>query len=375
MIPYGKQSISQNDIDEVIKTLKSDWLTQGPAVAKFEQDLANYCGSKYAVVASNGTVALQAAYFAADLKPGDEVITSPITFPATSNAAIWQGGKPVFVDIDETGNIDVEMIEKHITKNTKVIAPIDYTGRPVNLSAIFEIAKNNNLIVVEDACQALGGSYYGQKIGSLSDLTVFSFHPVKTITTGEGGAILTNNEKFYKRLKLFVNHGISRDSFIYSSEGPWYFEAQELGINCRLTDFQSALGSSQLLRADMFVKKRRELANNYLEAFKDCENIKLPLPDNQNEESAWHLFVIQLKNKHSNRRAEIFKQLRDAGIAVQVHHIPVHLHPYYQGLGYAKGICPKAEKFYESIISLPLYPDLTSEQQLEVIEKVKEFTK
>jgi len=369
MIPYGHQYVDNDDIEEVIKVLKSDWLTQGPKVHEFEKALADYCGIKYAVVVSNGTAALHAAYCAVGLKSNDEFITSPITFPATSNAGLWQNGKPVFVDVElKTGNINPDLIEEKITNKTKVIVPVDFAGRPVDLEKIKKIAKKYNLIVIEDACQALGASYNGKKIGSISDLTVFSFHPVKSITTGEGGAVLTNNEDYYKRIKRFITHGIEKKDFIYEPDGDWYFEMQDLGQNYRLTDFQCALGLSQLRKLNKFIEKRRLLVERYNQAFQNYKNIQIPIFDSYETKSAWHLYVLRLQGELVGRKAEIFRKLREKGVGVQVHHIPVYLHPYYQNLGYQKGLCPQAEKFYESAISLPLYPSLSEDEQDEVIQ-------
>lgn len=376
MIPYGHQFIDEEDIQAVAETLRSPWLTQGPQVEKFEKALAEYCGAAYAVVVSSGTAALQAAYYAIGLKSGDEFITSPLTFPATSNAGLWQGSKPVFVDIDpETGNIDPALIEEKITNKTKAIVPIDFTGRPVNLEEIKKIAEKYRLIIIEDACQALGASYRGQKIGAISDLTVFSFHPVKTITTGEGGAILTNNEEFFKKMKMFITHGVVKKDFVYESPGDWYFEMRDLGQNYRLSDLQSALGASQLKKIDKFLDERRNIVKIYNESFRNERSIKTPALDSDKEKSAWHLYVIQLQNEIVNKKSEIFQKLRQEGIGAQVHHIPVYLHPYYQKLGYDRGLCPKAEGFYQSAISLPIYPGLTKEDQSFVIEKVKELIK
>lgn len=371
MIPYGKQTIEDDDINEVVKTLKSDWLTQGPRVEEFEKALADYCGAKYAVVMANGTVALQAAYYAIGMQPGDEFITSPITFPATCNAARWFGAKPVFVDVDSsTGNIDYNLIENKITTKTKAIVPIDFTGRPVELESIKAIAAKHNLFVIEDACQALGAKYHGQKVGSLSDLTVFSFHPVKTITTGEGGAVLTNDKELYKKIKMFITHGIVKDDFEYSSPGEWYFEMQDLGQNYRLTDLQCALGISQLKKADRFIAMRREKVARYNEAFKGNSVFSIPPIDSQEAQSAWHLYVIQLTERFKNKQVELFSALRREGIWVQLHHIPVHCHPYYQHLGYKIGITPRAENFYKRIMSLPLYPSLSETDQAYVIKTV-----
>lgn len=366
MIPYGHQSIDENDIDEVVKVLHSDFITQGPKVEEFEQALTKYCGAKFAVVMNSGTSALHAAYFAAGLKNGDEIITSPITFAATANAAVWQGAKPVFVDINPaTGNIDANLIEAAITKNTKAIVPVDYTGRPADLEKIQAIAKKHGLLIIEDACQALGATYKEKRIGSVSDMTTFSFHPVKSITTGEGGVVLTNNEEFYQRMKMFVTHGITKNNLEQPSPGAWYYEMQELGLNYRLTDFQCALGINQLKKIDGLIAKRRALAKRYQEKLSAIKSISLPLAD---ETSAWHLYVINVPN-----RAEVFKKLRDAGVGVQVHHIPVYMHPYYRKHGYGKVGLPKAEEFYNTCISLPLYPDLSEKDQDFVIEQLSKI--
>ncbi|MDO8626792.1 MAG: UDP-4-amino-4,6-dideoxy-N-acetyl-beta-L-altrosamine transaminase [Candidatus Magasanikbacteria bacterium] len=376
IIPYGRQSIGADDIAAVEAVLRSDRLTQGPKVEEFEQALAEYCGARFAVVTSSGTSALHTAYAAVGLSAGDEIISSPITFPATTNAALWQGAKPVFVDVEsKTGNINVDLIKASITSKTKAIVPVDYTGRPVNLAAIKKLAQQHNLVVIEDACQALGATYHGKKIGSISDLTVFSFHPVKSITTGEGGAVLTDNENWYKKMKMFVTHGVTKapDNLTISSPGAWYFEMQLLGNNYRLTDLQAALGISQLKKLDQFVARRRELVTRYSAALADQAAIVTPPADSTSEESAWHLYVIQLQGKLSGQRAEMFKKLQESGVGVQVHHMLSYYHPYYQKLGYLRGACPRAEAWYESIISLPLYPDLTLADQDYVIKTVKDF--
>lgn len=367
MIPYGHQNINEEDIQAVVEVLRSDWLTQGPKVEEFEKALADYCGAAFAVVFNNGTSALQAAYYAAGIKQGDEFITSPMTFAATSNAGVWQGGKPVFADIDpETGNIDVQQINGLITSKTRAIVPIDYSGNPIQHEEINKIAKENGLIVIEDACHALGASYGGSKIGSLSDMTVFSFHPVKSITTGEGGAVLTNSPEFAAKLRLFRTHGITKENFQSVAEGPWYHEMQELGQNFRMTDFQCALGLSQLRRIDSFIQARNEIAQRYLMELKDHPALDLPLVREQ-AHSGWHLFPIRLKPHMHDQRKRVFEELRQAGIGVQVHYIPVYFHPYYQSLGYERGACPKAEAFYAGEISLPIFPGLSTEDQKTVI--------
>lgn len=375
MIPYGHQSIDDADIEAVEEALRSDWLTQGSKVEEFEYALAAYCGAKHAVVVSNGTAALQAAYFAANFQHGDEFITSPLTFAATANAGIWQGGKPVFVDIDQrTGNIDPTEIESHITEKTKAIVPVDYAGTPADILAISEIAKRHNLLVIEDACHALGASINGRRIGSISDMSVFSFHPVKPITTGEGGAVLTEDAEFARRLRLFRTHGITKDNLTRPSEGPWYYEMQELGLNYRLTDFQCALGLSQLKKLDQFIEKRRNIALRYLERLNDVDAIELPVVTHGCV-TGWHLFPIRLRGAWVEKRREVFEALRSSGIGVQVHYIPVYMHPYYEQLGYKPGLCPRAEAYSFAEISLPIFPDLSEYDQDRVIDVLRALLK
>ena len=353
--------------------MKSDWLTQGPKIDEFEKKLGEYCGAKYAVVFSSGTAALHAAYFAAGLKNGDEFITTPLTFAATANAGLYLGATPVFADIKEDGNLDPKETVKKITKKTKAIAVVDYAGKPAQLEQFRAITDKYNLILIEDACHALGAEYKGKKVGSVSDMTIFSFHPVKSITTGEGGAVLTGNKEFYEKLKLFRTHGITKNNLINKSDGDWYYEMQELGFNYRITDIQAALGISQLKKLDRFIKARRKIAEAYKKAFEKYDDlISMPSADKIND-SSWHLFVVRLRGKLALKRAEIFKKLRESGIGTQVHYIPVYWHPFYQKLGYNKGICPKAEAFYKSIIALPIYPDLKQEDQKFVIEKLTGF--
>lgn len=377
MIPYGHQFIDQDDIDAVVDVLKSDYLTQGPKIKEFEDALAKYVGAQFSVAFSSGTAALEAAYFAAGLKDGDEIITSPLTFVATSNAALHRGAKVVFADVEvETGNIDPLDVERKITSKTKAIVPVDYSGLPVNLDELSAISKKHNLLLIEDAAHALGAEYKVKKIGGIADMTMFSFHPVKSITTGEGGAITTNREDFYKKLLLYRTHGITKENFINNSDGPpaggWYYEMQELAQNFRLTDIQAALGVSQLKKLDKFIGARKAIAVKYNSAFAENKNLILP-KEYDGVSSARHLYPIRLKN--SARRAEVFKKLRDSGIGVQVHYIPVHFHPYYQELGFKKGICPNAEDFYAGEISIPIFPGLSPQDQNFVIEKVNEFTK
>lgn len=372
-IPYGRQSIDEKDIQSVVEVLKSDFLTTGPAIADFEKKVADYTGAKYAVAISNGTAALHAACFAAGIGEGDEVITTPVTFAASSNCVLYMGGTPVFADIDmKTYNICPEDIERKITDKTKAIIPVHFTGQPCDMDKIHEIAKKHKLIVIEDAAHALGAVYKGRKIGSISDMTTFSFHPVKHITTGEGGMIVTDNEKLYERLKLFRTHGITREQdLLIENEGPWYYEQQELGYNYRITDIQCALGCSQMDKLELFLKKRRAIAERYNKAFADNKNIVVPYQD-ESGINAYHLYVIWVQPEI---RKELFIKLREAGIGVNVHYIPVYRHPYYRKNGYEKVICTNAERYYSGAISIPMYPALTDEEQQYVIDKVNEFTK
>jgi len=372
-IPYGKQYIDDEDIQAVIDVLRSDYLTTGPKIEEFEQKFADYVGARYAVAISNGTAALHAACYAAEIGEGDEVITTPITFAASANAVLYCGGKPVFADIDEkTYNIDPIDIRKKITSKTKAIIPVHYTGQPCDMNEIHKIAKEYNLIVIEDAAHALGAQYKGKKIGSLSHMTTFSFHPVKHITTGEGGMITTNDEDLYRKLTLFRTHGITRnvDMLHNKDEGPWYYEQLELGYNYRMTDFQCVLGISQLKKLEGFVFRRKEIVEKYNEAFSNWEGIILPYQE-EGLHSSWHLYVIQVDSYVLNvDRKEMFNALRAARLGVNVHYIPVYYFPYYKKLGYEKGLCPKAEALYERIITLPLFPSMSDDDVEYVIDTV-----
>lgn len=375
MIPYSHQFIDEEDIKAVKETLESDWLTQGPKIKEFENALAEYCGVKFAAVISNGTAALQAAYFAAGIGQGDEIITSPITFAATTNAAIWQGAKPVFADVEsETGNIDAGLIEEKITSKTKAIVAVDYSGLPCDYEALKKVAKKHDLLLIGDAAHSLGAEYKDKKVGGLADLTTLSFHPVKSITTGEGGAILTDNEAFYKKLLLFRSHGITKDKndFVNEQHGPWYHEMQELGLNYRMTDMQAALGISQLKKLPSFIKSRNEIARRYSEELSGIEDLRLPASFSDRKSSR-HLYPIRLSGKLQSRRKEVFEKLQEAGIGVQVHYIPVYWHPYYQRLGYKKGLCPIAENFYLSEISIPIYPSLNEADRGTVVRELRKI--
>ena len=369
VIPYGRQTIEEDDIQAVVDVLRSDYLTTGPKIAEFEKMVADYVGAKYAVAISNGTSALHAACFAAGIQAGDEVITTPLTFAASSNCVLYCGGTPVFADVDpKTYNIDPEDIRRKITDKTKAIIAVHLAGQPCDMDEIHKIAKEHDLLVIEDGAHALGSVYKGKKIGTLSDMTTFSFHPVKPITTGEGGMIVTDNEEFHQKMMLFRSHGITRDENLMTrNDGPWFYQQLDLGYNYRITDIQCALGSSQMKKLDRFLARRKEIVSRYNEAFADCENIITPyqLPET---ESGWHLYIVQVKNCD---RREVFEALRERGIAVNVHYIPVYMHPYYQEHGYKDVQCKNAEEIYSHIISLPLHPTLTKEQQEYVIETLK----
>lgn len=372
-IPYGKQTIDQDDIQAVIDTLQSDYLTTGPKVEEFEKCIADYVGAKYAVAVSNGTAALHIACMAAGIKEGDEVITTPITFAASANCVLYCGATPVFADIKaDSYNIDPEDIKRKITKKTKAIIAVHFTGQPCEMDEIHEIAKIHNLIVIEDAAHALGADYKENRVGSLSDLTTFSFHPVKHITTGEGGMVTTNIKELYDKLILYRTHGITRNiTKMQKNEGAWYYEQLDLGYNYRITDLQCALGISQLKKLDGFIERRKEIAKRYNEAFKDIQGLVLPKQINGCNNS-WHLYVIQVINKD---RKQVFDALRERNIGVNVHYIPVYYHPYYRENGYQNTSCSVAENLYNNIISLPMYSSLTREEQDYVIEHVIELVR
>jgi UDP-4-amino-4,6-dideoxy-N-acetyl-beta-L-altrosamine transaminase len=373
-LPYGRQWIDEADIQAVIAVLQSDYLTTGPQIEHFERKLAKKVGASYAVAFSNGTAALHAACYAAGINAGDEVITTPLTFAASANCVLYQQGIPVFADIDEkTYNIDPTQAASLITSKTKAIIPVDFTGQPADLNEIMKLAKQHGLVVIEDAAHALGASYDGQPIGSISDMTMFSLHPVKQITSGEGGVITTNNPMYYDKLLQFRSHGIIRDPARWSNESSpvgWYYEMQSLGFNYRITDMQAALASSQLDKLDLFVDRRKEYAARYDKAFSQIPYIITPFQKGSRQ-SSWHLYVIQLELEWLIAdRNQIYNELIAENIGVQVHYIPVYLHPYYQQLGYAKGQCLQAEKLYDRILTLPLFPSMTHEDVQDVIDAV-----
>ncbi len=372
-LPYGHQWIDEQDIASVVEVLKSDWITQGAKVEEFENRMADYCGAKYAVAVSSGTAALHAACAVAGISRGDEAITTPITFAATANAIMYCGGKPVFADIKEdTLNIDPEEIRKKLSPRTRAILPVDFAGHPADLDEIRVIAEENKLIVIEDACHAIGAEYKKKGTGSLADMTVFSFHPVKHITTGEGGMIVTDNKGFYENLKTFRHHGIVKHS---SREGSWHYEIDSLGYNLRITDFQCALGLSQMNKLDSFIRRRREIASGYNEAFAEVKEIIIPV-EKDYVRSSYHIYVIQLRTGMLTvGRKEVLEAMRAENIGVNVHYMPLHLHPFYQReLGYNKGDYPRAERYYDRAITLPIFPKMSDHDVDDVIKAIKKVT-
>jgi UDP-4-amino-4,6-dideoxy-N-acetyl-beta-L-altrosamine transaminase len=373
-LPYGHQWIDEQDIRAVTNVLKTDWITQGPKVTEFEKLVADYCSAKFAVAFSSGTAALHAATFAAGISKGDEVITTPITFAADGNCVLFLGGTVKFADIKkDTYNINHQKIREQITPKTKAIIPVDYTGQPCDLDEINDIAKGHDLVVIEDAAHSIGSEYKGKKVGCLVDLTIFSFHPVKTITTGEGGMVLTDNKDYYERLKMFRTHGITKEAEkMHKNEGEWYYEMQQLGYNYRLTDFQCALGISQFNKLEKFIDRRRKIVNAYNEAFSGMKEIITPF-EKKDVKSAYHLYMIQLDlGRLKVGRKTIFDALRAENIGVHVHYIPLHLQPYYQErFDHKKGDFPVAERYYERALTLPLFPKMTNEDVNDVIRAIE----
>jgi perosamine synthetase len=372
-LPYGRQSVEEADIRAVVEVLRSDWLTTGPKVAEFEEAFAARVGAAHAVSFSSGTAALHAAAFAAGLKSGDEAITTPMTFAATANCVLYQGATPVFADVSrDTLNLDPEEVEKKISPKTRAIFPVDYAGHPAELTPILEIARERGLIVIEDACHALGAEYAGRRVGGIADMTVFSFHPVKHITTGEGGMVVTNNPQFAETLRRFRNHGISSDARQRQSAGQWHYEMVLLGFNYRLPDIVCALGIQQLKRLDANLARRREIAALYTAAFREIPGV-IPPPVRPEANPAWHLYPIRLDlEKLTVDRAQIFRALRAENIGVNVHYIPVHYHPYYRDrFGYKGGEFPVAEDAYQRLISLPMFHSMSDGDAEDVICAVR----
>lgn len=376
---YGRQWIDEDDVEAVRETLLSNYITCGPKVAEMERIFCEYTGAKYAVAVSNGTAALHCACIAAGIGEGDEVITTPLTFAASANCALYCGARPVFADIDpETYNIDPESIRAHITERTKAVVAVDFTGQVVKLDEIQKICNEYGLILIEDAAHAIGTAYNGKKVGSIADMTTFSFHPVKTVTGGEGGLITTNDEKLYKRLLLARTHGITHDEELMEDaphEGIWCYEQIMLGFNYRLTDFQAALIISQMKKLEMFKQRRREIVNAYNEAFSGLDGIivQKEIPES---DTCRHLYIIQLDlDRLSCTRRQFFDAMCAENVQCQVHYVPVYWFPYYRHLGYEKGLCPKAEEVYKGIMSIPLYPKMTDSDVADVIHAVSKIIK
>ncbi|MBE1499418.1 UDP-4-amino-4,6-dideoxy-N-acetyl-beta-L-altrosamine transaminase [Amycolatopsis lexingtonensis] len=371
-LPYGRQSISEEDIQAVVDVLRGDWLTTGPAVHQFENDLAGYTGGTPAVAVTSGTAALHVAYAAAGIRAGDEVVTSPMTFVATAATAALHGAKVVFADVEpDTGNLDVEAAKAAVTDRTKVVAAVDYAGHPAELDALAKIAHNAGALLLEDAAHSVGGSWQGRPVGSIADLTTFSFFPTKNLTTAEGGAVVTPREDLLDRARKFRNHGLVRDRAEqrYPDEGGWHQEVHEFGLNYRLPDVLCALGSSQLTRLAEFKKRRAEIHARYTAALSDVDGVATP-PSRPGADPVWHLYPLRVLE---GRRKALFEHLRGTGIGVQVNYIPAYWHPVFEDLGYRRGLCPNAEAYYEQELSLPLFPALTDADVDRVVDAVRAF--
>lgn len=371
---YGRQYVDEDDIARVVEVLRSPYLTTGPEIQKLEEKLCRLTGAKYAVAVSNGTAALHIACLAAGITPGDEVITTPITFAASANCALYCRAKPVFADINpETYNISPEAIREKISEKTKAVVAVDFTGQAVEFDAIRKICDEHNLVLIEDGAHSIGTKYNGKSVGSLADMTIFSFHPVKTVTAGEGGAVLTNSKELYDRLCLFRSHGITRDEGLMehpTGEG-WYYEQVALGYNYRMTDFQAALLSSQLDKLEMFSKRRKEIVSAYDAAFSQIPEVSIQKEISESDTTR-HLYILRFNLAMlSATRKEIFDALSAENIKCNVHYIPVYHHPYYQRMGYEKGLCPNAESLYDEMITLPLFYSMTDEDVFDVIAAVE----
>jgi len=372
MLPYGRQQLDETDIAAVVEILYSDWLTTGPKVAEFEEAFADFVGAGEAVAVSNGTAALHAAMYAIGIGPGDEVIVPPMTFAATANCVVFQGGTPVFADVDPgTLLLDPDQVEAKITRRTRAVVAVDYAGQPCDYGPLRAITGRYGLKLVADACHALGGSYQGKPVGSLADLNTFSLHPVKHITTGEGGVVTTGDPGLAQRMRIFRNHGITSDHRQRDEQGSWLYEMVDLGYNYRLTDFQCALGMSQLRKLSGWVARRQEIARRYDKAFGEVPAVE-PLSVRDDVSHAYHLYVIQLDLTQIRvARAEIFVALRAEGIGVNVHYIPVHSHPFYkERYATAPGLCPVAEAAYKRLITLPMFPSMSDRDGEHVITAV-----
>lgn len=373
MLPYGRQSINDEDIKVVSEVLSGDWLTTGPYVAAFEQEIGALVGCSHpAVSVTSGTAALHVAYAAAGIKPGDEVVTTPLTFLATATTASMLGAKIVFADISEdTGNLDPQAAAAAVTDKTKVVAGVDYAGHPIDAEALSKVAHDAGALLLEDAAHSVGGTLDGKPVGSLADLTTFSFFPTKNLTTAEGGAVIALDEQISERARRFKGIGMVREehNLRNKGEGAWWYEMPELGLNYRLNDLQAALGSSQLKRLDAFKARRQELTDRYNAGLAGIDELTLP-GHREGAEPVWHLYPLRIRD---GRRRELFEYLRNNGIGVQVNYIPVYWQPYFEDLGYQRGMCPKAEAYYEQEISLPMFPDLADSDVDRVVELIRTF--
>lgn len=371
MLPYARQWVDEADVQPVVEVLRSDWLTTGPKVREFEERVAEYVGAREAVAVNSGTAALHMAAFAVGIRPGDEVITTPLTFAASANCVLYLGGRPVFADVcPDTLNIDPEDVSRKINPKTKAIITVDFTGQPCDYKAIRAIAEQHGLVVIEDAAHALGAEYNSQRVGTLNELTTLSFHPVKQITTGEGGMVTTDHSDLAASMRAFRTHGIATDFRQRAEAGSWVYEMMALGYNYRLPDINCALGLAQMSKLDKWLARRRQIAARYTEAFAEIPEVDVPqiLPRTN---PAWHLYVIELNLERLRvGRKEVFAALRAENIGVNVHYIPVYWHPYYQQLGYERGLCPMAEAAYERLISLPMFPAMTDEDIGDVITAI-----
>lgn len=376
LLPYGRQSIDEDDVRAVVEVLRSDWLTTGPKIEEFESAFARAAGVREAVAVSSGTAALHAAVHALRIGPGDEVIVPPITFAATANCVLYEGGTPVFADVEpDTLLLDPRRVEERITSRTRAVIAVDYAGQPCDYGALRRVAARHGLKIVADACHALGGSSGGAPVGSLADLSTFSLHPVKHITTGEGGVITTDDGEFARRMRVFRNHGITSDHRRREQVGSWFYEMVDLGFNYRLTDFQCALGMAQLRKLPASVERRRDIAHRYDLAFAELAGLRA-LRTAPERRHAYHLYVVRLDlSRLSVDRATVFAALRAEGIGCNVHYIPVHLHPFYrERFGTGPGLCPEAESAYEELLTLPLFPGMTDGDAEDVIAAVRKVT-
>lgn len=370
---YGHQYIDEADVRAVSEVLVSDYLTCGPKIGELEEKLCKLTGAKYAVAVSNGTAALHLAAMAAGLGEGDELITTPITFAASANCALYCGARPVFADIDPTTyNIDPQSVRERIGEHTKAVVAVDFTGQAAELEPLLELCHEKGIVLIEDAAHSIGTRYQGRGVGSIADMTTFSFHPVKTVTGGEGGAVLTNDEACYQKLLLLRAHGITREpeQMVREAEGGWYYEQIGLGMNYRLTDIQAALVVSQLDKLESFIQRRKEIVARYDEAFSKIPElfVQQEIPES---DTARHLYILRIRPERLTRnRREFFDAMAAENICCNVHYIPVYYHPYYEGLGYQRGICPQAERLYEEMMSLPLYYAMTDEDVEDVIHAV-----